>query len=106
MTDDVDMDAMLERCFKILKVKGDDYTVGNASVDRLHNFRTVASFTGLKMGAVWSVYFYKHVSAIFAFVRGGTESEPIEERIADAINYLLLFAKMVAESKRQSESKS
>lgn len=99
MTGDPDIDAMLERCFKILKVKGDDYTIGNAEKDRLHNFRTVANFTGLGMPAVWAVYFYKHVSAIFSFVKGGTESEPIEERIADAINYLLLLSKMVAEMK-------
>lgn len=100
MTGDKDIDAMLERCFKILKVKGDDYTVGNADKDRLHNFRTAANFIGLSMGAIWATYFYKHVSAIFAFVKGGTESEPIEERIADAINYLLLFSKIVAEMKR------
>jgi hypothetical protein len=102
MTGDADMDAMLERCFKILKVKGDDYTMGNKA-DRLHNFRTVASFTGLDMGAVWAVYFYKHVSAIFAFIKGVGESEPIEERIADAINYLLLLSRLVAERKAKTK---
>lgn len=100
ITGDPDMDAMLARCVKILKVKGDDYTVGNAEKDRLHNFRTVAGFTGLSMMEVFATYWYKHVSAIFAYVKGQSESEPIEERIADAVNYLLLFSKIVAEEKR------
>ena len=102
MTGDPRIDAMLERCIKILKVKGDDYTVGHADVDRLHNFRTVASFTGLRMEQVFAVFFYKHIAAIFAFIKGKTESEPIEERIADAVNYLLLFACIVAESKEKA----
>ncbi len=100
LTGDPDMDAMLERCLRILKVKGDDYTVGRGDADRLHNFRTAAEFLGLSMEEVWAVYAYKHMSAIFAFIKGKTESEPIEERIADVVNYMLLLARIVAEGKR------
>ncbi len=97
MTGDADLDGLLEQCFKVFKVKGDDYTIGNA--DRLHNFRTNAEFVGLDMMQVWSVFFYKHLAAIFSYVKtaGKSQSEPIEERILDAINYLLLFYKMVKE---------
>lgn len=96
---DPDFDACLRQCRDILGIKGTDYTIG--STDRLHNFRTVGEFTGLDPKATLGVYFYKHVAAIFAFIKDGQrESEPIEGRICDAINYLLLLSKMIAESKR------
>lgn len=98
-TGDKDMDNILQECFKVLVSKGNDYTIG--SQDRLHNFRTVAEMTGLSMEKVFSVYFYKHVSSLFSYVKSGgqSESEPIESRIVDCINYLLLFSKIVAEHK-------
>lgn len=99
-TGDEDFDDILKQCIEILKVKGDDYTIGN--IDRLHNFKTVASFTGLTPPEVLGVYFYKHVAAIFAFIKssGKKQSEPISGRIADCINYMLLFYKMVKEIER------
>lgn len=101
-TGDVEIDTLLEKCLETLKKKGADYTQG--SPDRLHNFRTVGQFLGLPMERVWSVYFYKHLSAIFRFCKEGqVESEPIEGRIMDCIVYLLLFAKIVAESARSNE---
>jgi len=100
MTGDKDFDAILESCFKVLKLKGVDYTIG--STDRLANFRKVAEFTGMTMEQVWAVYFAKHVFAVFAYVKGGTESEPIEGRIVDCVNYALLLGKLVAEKKRMT----
>jgi len=99
LTGDKDFDSMLKQCIACLESKGEDYTMGTN--DRLHNFRTVAEFTGLTKEQVLGVYFYKHISAIFAFIKnGGThESEPISSRIMDAINYLLLFEKMIQENK-------
>lgn len=100
LTGDDDFDDVLFDCIKILEVKGEDYTIGTG--DRLHNFKTVAEFTGLTPEQVLGVYFYKHVSAIFSFIKKGgkSESEPIEGRIADCINYMLLFHKMVRERNR------
>ncbi len=100
LTGDIDFDKMIKSCVDILKVKGKDYTIGTQ--DRLYNFKTVAQFTGLTPEAVLGVYFYKHVSAVFSFIKSGgqSESEPIEGRIADCINYMLLFQKMVQERKR------
>ncbi len=96
MTDNPDIDALLERCFEVFKSKGADYS---RDADRLYNFRSVAKFTGLNMKQVWSVFYMKHVLAILAYVKGGTESEPIEDRIVDAINYLCLFSLIVREAK-------
>lgn len=90
--------AILEECMRILDDKGEDYTEGNRDKDRLYNFRTQAVDAGLSMEQVWLVFFGKHVSAIKAYCkRGQVESEPIRERIKDAINYLLLLSLMVAE---------
>ena len=100
LTQDEDFDSAIKECIKVLQVKGDDYTIGTG--DRLHNFKSVASFTGMTPEQVLGVYFYKHISAIFAYIKNGkqSESEPIEGRIVDAINYMLLFNKMVQERKR------
>lgn len=100
LTKDEDFDSVIKECIKVLAVKGDDYTIGTG--DRLHNFKSVAEFTGMTPEQVLGVYFYKHVSAIFAYIKNGkqSESEPIEGRITDVINYMLLFNKMVQERKR------
>jgi hypothetical protein len=91
---DPDFRACLEACDKILATKGHDYTQG--SKDRCANFYEAAAFLGQSPFQVWSVYFYKHLTAIFSFAKHGrVESEPIEGRIHDAINYLLLAYKMV-----------
>lgn len=94
---DPDMDAMIQQCVKIMNTKNPDYTIGSGDV--LYNFRRVGELTGLTPTQVWSVYFMKHVFAISNYVKSGSESENIEERIADAINYLLFLAKIVAENK-------
>lgn len=88
--------AIISECAQILRSKGDDYTEGNRETDPLYNFKTLAKELGLTPEQVWAVYWRKHVSAILNFAKGGrVESEPIRERIKDAINYLLLFSLMV-----------
>jgi hypothetical protein len=101
ITGDDDFDDMIGRCRDILKVKGVDYTQGGP--DRLSNFKETAKFMGLTARQALGTYLYKHVSAIFSFLkRGQVESEPIEGRIADVINYMLLLYKMVNEEKRNA----
>lgn len=109
ITGDVEFDELLRQVTEILKTKGADYTLGTG--DRLHNFRTVAEFCGMTMQEVWGVYFYKHMSAIFSFIKNGgkVESEPIDGRILDAVTYLLLFYKIVKETEKcaiKNEKKS
>jgi len=100
LTGDPDFDSMIASCIKILEVKGEDYTIGTK--DRLHNFKTVAEFTGVTPEESLGIYLYKHMSSIFAYIKSGgkSQSEPIEGRIADVINYMLLFHKMVLERSR------
>jgi hypothetical protein len=102
LTGDKEMDQLLTDCIATLKSKGAEYTMGN--VDRLHNFRTVGEFTGVGMMATWGVYFYKHVSSLFSYIKNGGEvksNEPISSRIMDCIVYLLLFHKMTQELERK-----
>lgn len=96
---DPHMDAMLKRCFKNLKVKGADYTQGSS--DRLINFKRAAEEYNLTPMQAWGIFWSKHVSAIKNYIKTGgqSESEPIEERVGDAMTYLMLFCIMVAEQK-------
>jgi len=98
VTGDPDFDRLLERCLEVLKVKGHDYTMG--SPDRLANFREAGRFLDEDPMKVLGVHLYKHVAAVFSYIKGRTESEPIEERLVDVINYCLLLGRMVAEAKR------
>ena len=64
-------------------------------------FRETLPSTGKPM-QVLATYMYKHRTAIDTFVqKGQVESEAIEGRIADMINYRLLAWKMIAYEKRQ-----
>lgn len=93
ITADEDFRECIAACDAILKVKGNDYTQGD---DRLKNFDRNGARLGLRPEQVLAVYMNKHLDAIETYLRrGAVESEPIEGRIQDAINYLLLLYKMV-----------
>lgn len=84
---------LLMEATRILDSKGHDYA-GDYNV--LANFNRNAEILGLEPEQVWAVYFMKHIDAIMTYVKGGKlESEGIEGRIIDAINYLILFGAMV-----------
>lgn len=66
------------------------------------NFERIAERVGLSRERVWSIYFEKHIDAIHAWIDGADSSrEPIEGRILDALNYLLLLWGMAAERRAQ-----
>jgi len=89
-------------CQEILLAKGADYTDGG---DRLSNFKLVADLVGVSPKVVWAIYWLKHVVAIANYCgRDHLESEPIDGRIADGINYLLLLAALVSEEAETTAS--
>lgn len=94
---DPDFKRIMDECDRILGTKGSDYTAGGRRAHgKLANFYAVAERAGLSPLKVWAVYFGKHLDAIDTFVRqGALASEPIEGRICDAINYLLILAKLI-----------
>lgn len=86
-------DVLFDTCQSTLKKKGHDYA-GDYNV--LANFNRNAAITGLEPEQVWAIYFMKHIDAIMTYVKDGKlESEGIEGRVIDAINYLILFGAMV-----------
>jgi len=89
---DLDFTRIMETCDALLRAKGADYTQGGGPLD---NFYANAKRLGLSPYQIWGVYASKHWSAIETFIqKGQVESEPIESRIVDVINYLLLLGKM------------
>lgn len=89
-----------EECKKLLITKGGEYAGGS---DRLANFKRGAGRVGVKPLTVLHIYLSKHLDAIDTYVRKAqceetqVLSEPIEGRIDDAINYLLLAKALIAE---------
>lgn len=99
-------DAILA-CDSILRRKGHDYTQGaDGDWGRLKNFYANGERLGIPPMKVLAVYLNKHLDAIETFLQNGqVESEPIETRIYDAINYLLLLFKMVQFEKRVEDQR-
>lgn len=103
---DEDFCAIITECDRLLTIKGHDYTQGQSDNPdnhhgRLKNFYRNAERLGLSGRQVLAVYMNKHLDAIETFLKGDyAGSEPIEGRICDAINYLLLLGKMVRVEER------
>jgi hypothetical protein len=91
------------KCWDIYDRKGNDYTRGKGDIDRLDNFREAAAGAGISILQSWYVYAYKHWSAVIRFVREGrVESEPIESRLYDVINYVVLLLLHVKEMREEN----
>lgn len=102
LTGDADIDDMLRKCIKTLETKGNDYTQGAGDADRLKNFVDGGEQFDLPPEKVLGVYLWKHLCAVMRYIKEGqVESEPIESRIMDVINYMLLLHKMVKEKEKR-----
>lgn len=92
-------------CMPLLDRKGHDYSQG--SVDGHKNFKTMAArFKGRGIDAidVIGIYLFKHIEAIQTYLQDGeVKSEPIEGRIADAVNYLLILYTALVEIREQAD---
>lgn len=87
-----------ERTIEILSSKGEEYASDD---DRLMNFRTVGDMAMLGADEVAVTYLLKHIQRLSKAVREDDYewawrhedgSEALKQRVADAINYLLLLA--------------
>jgi hypothetical protein len=93
-----------ETANSILKVKGDEYTLGKGEQDRHTNFKEVANLLGLQPKQVWAVYWMKHVFSILSWVKGGSfGSEPAINRFADERNYSYLGYGLYLEEQLENE---
>ena len=93
---------MFEKCIGIMEKKGADYRTHKKSQNGC--FKLIAELSGASEYLVWTCFFMKHVVSILNYCKGqGLASEPIEERIADAINYLGILHTMILEDKEESK---
>lgn len=87
-----------------MNVKNADYADAESG-DFLKNFYETAQRLELTPLKAWAVHFEKHVMAIEKFVKtGGLASEPIDGRIKDGINYLVLLKALIEECNTRSHS--
>jgi len=86
----------MERCETILGVKSDEYSTMH---DKLHNFKVAASLQGGTMDQACGGFLAKHLVSIFDLIRKDipTPMETWDEKITDAINYLILLKAIVVE---------
>lgn len=75
----------------IIATKGKEYT--QQSQDRAKNFKGVAEDLDIPILKCWWVYFKKHIDSILSYVKNEKTycGENIENRVADAVNYLHLL---------------
>lgn len=87
---------------RLLKVKGSEYA---GSQDRLANFKRGANLTGCTPLQCLFVYMSKHYDAVSTYVRMDAlrqdyvQSEPIEGRLDDLINYCILAKALIKEQR-------
>ena len=95
-------DEFILDTFVLSDVKRVEYTEGNHNDNVLWNFENIADKVNLTPLQVLSVYYQKHNSSINNYLKDGKEySEPIEGRIQDMINYLLLMVAMLRKYKNR-----
>lgn len=86
-------------CNKLIKEKGEDYTKG--SLDILSYFKEASIESGIPPKKVLYVLMRKHWAAIGNYIKtdGKSQSEPIDGRIQDLINYLIFLRALNIENK-------
>lgn len=93
-------------CMELIRAKNADYSQGEQKGDRIAAFRRIGRDIDVSMQKVWAILAQKHWGAIMKYVKDGIlESEPIEGRINDLINYFVLLSAIVEdERERQLQS--
>lgn len=83
----------------IMKSKGEAYS---GHEDKFGNFKRIAQKYKIPITMVWAIYFGKHLDSLDSWLRGEyVDSEPIEGRIKDLINYLFLLYGLIEEKKNE-----
>lgn len=88
--------ARFADCMEMIRRKNADYSQGTAKRDRIAAFRRIAGDINVPMTKVWAIFAQKHWGAVMKFVKDGqVESEPIDGRINDLINYFVLLGAII-----------
>lgn len=83
-------------CMPLMKGKGEAYS---GQDDKLGNFKRIAKKYHITPFLVWAIFFGKHLDALDAWLRGEyKDTEPIEGRINDIINYGFLLRGLIKDT--------
>jgi hypothetical protein len=88
--------AQIDACHKTLFRKGVEYAT---DIDRLHNFKVAAALQGESSQEALAGMLAKHIVSIFDMVKA-LDPYPMDmwdEKIGDAINYLILLKAILME---------
>lgn len=99
------IEEFVERnCKPLMAAKGAEYSRGEEDCNS--NFKRVAESTGLDPIQVAYVYLAKHLDSISNFVKTKQtpSGEPIEGRIADAVNYLFILYSLIEGERPRSSA--
>ncbi|MRS02022.1 hypothetical protein EG832_02135 [bacterium] len=96
------LQARLQRTEKVLSGKAKEYSMNG---DRLHNFKVAARITGETPEKALFGMFLKHLVSIMDIIDkpGSATPEQTDEKIGDAINYLILLEAMLSERRSLSD---
>jgi hypothetical protein len=98
-TFDAILERRIEKIRSVLASKAKEYAKG----DRLHNFKRAAKFTGDSPAKMCASFMMKHMVSIMDIVDDVKEIGPlpsremVDEKIGDAINYLILLEALLIE---------
>lgn len=90
------VDKRVKHIIETLKSKANEYASGS---DRLHNFKRSAAFTRETPQEVCCGFLVKHLTSLFDMVDKITPTTraSLNEKIGDAINYLILLEALFIE---------
>ena len=110
---DQEINSVFNECQEVLVNKGREYqSTKNEGSNVFANFERISESLSINRESVLWVYFSKHRDSISTFIRdleNGKSvqeiedklTEPINGRITDAINYLLLLNSMINEKRTE-----
>ena len=85
----------------VLNDKGHSYA---HSGNPFANFERLSNILGTDRKKILLVYLFKHIDAITAYINGQyMDTEPVQGRIVDAINYLTILYAMIEEENKENE---
>lgn len=93
----------LEACANVLVVKGQEYAPGESACgyDRLSDFKRAATIQGVTPKQALLGMMTKHIISIYRMVEdcGRYDESVWNEKITDAMNYLLILRALIREEK-------
>lgn len=100
---DTILNERLEKIRRVLEAKASEYT---SAADRLHNFKRAAAVLGTTPAKALLGMWVKHVVSIMDLVDedAGARDDRfyalLDEKVGDAVNYLILLEAILRESQR------